>query len=129
MNYEKMLNSLLTIINSLKDSDSTVKAFIDELSKEYLDKYRPVAKAIPIIFDKLWDELRPLIIDIIRSFIKEDEEFSKLFAEIQSKTAERRRKKIDIYENLGFDRGQAFELLRIDIISTKLLGAELNKKK
>ena len=126
MSLEKAGKILLNVVEMLdldvEDVDNeAIVEMVGGMYESLVAKYRPLIGTVPIVVDKAFDDLMPVInaFYAVAAKIREDENFQQTMKRCDELKAKQRFDTLKFYQKAGFQRKEAMSLLLQDIANIK----------
>lgn len=118
---EKLFFGLEKILNSEGVNGEAIEQILVEIYDNFVSKYRPVVNAVPVVVDKLVEDLMPLVAAFLRIANKDFPEVEEEVKKRRQGRAMNRYKSLKIYMEAGFSRPEAMRLLLQDAANVKAM--------
>ena len=118
---EKLFSGFEKILNSKEVNGEAIEQLLIEIYDNFVSKYRPVANAVPVVVDKLVEDLMPLVTAFLRIANKDFPEAKDEFKKFRKNRAMNRYQSLEIYMEAGFSRPEAMRLLLQDAANVKAM--------
>lgn len=119
---EEILSKVVEMLDDVEGIDNEmITEMIADIYESLVAKYRPIIGAMPVVVDKAFDDLMPVINSLyaVAAKMREDKKFQEIMEQCGRLKAEQRFKQLKLYQKAGFQRKEAMSLLLQDIANVK----------
>lgn len=118
----EMMSKVVEMLDSVEGVDNGMIAeMVAGMYESLVSKYRPVVGAVPVVIDKAFDDIMPVInaFYAVAAKMREDENFQEIMNRCGKLKAKQRFEQLKLYQGAGFQRKEAMSLLLQDIANIK----------